>query len=293
MDSKSEHKDVAPSPSAACAPDRRSYFAKALATRSLGQAPLATIWRALSYVVLTRAHIPVNFRIAFGDVSFKMRLQNPKPQFGIANIYLQRRYYEPLLEFGHSLLSPGETAIDGGASQGVYTCAFAAKVGAQGKVYGFEPLDYAVQCLRNNIALNGFQNVGIFEGALSEATGRAFIDIGHGPSYASIVHDFGHRKGGEVQTFSIDELREQRRIGAIEFIKLDIEGAELAALKGARETLEKDKPRLCLEANEKDEFERVVTFLAPFKLRPYVFDSHGKLYRFDRFLPAPNVFFLA
>ncbi len=269
------------------------YVAKFLATRSLAKAPLSTLWRAGSYVVLTRARIPATFKVKFGDVAFKMRLQKPKPQFGIASIYLQRRYYEPLLEFGHTLISPSETVVDGGASQGIYTCAFAAKVGPSGRVYAFEPLAYAVECLRNNVALNGFGNVGVFEGALAEKAGTSFIDMTRGPAYASIVHDFGHGSGTEVATFAIDELRRDGQLGKLDFIKLDVEGAELAALKGARETIGQDKPRLCVEANEREDFERVAGFLTPFKLTPYVFDERGKLKRFERFTPAPNVFFLA
>jgi len=270
----------------------QSYVTKFFATRSFAQKPLSTLWRAASYVVLTQARISAPFTIRFGDVSFKMLLQKPRPKFGIANIYVQRRYYESLLEFGHKLLASGESAIDAGASQGVYTCAFAAKVGLSGSVYSFEPLAYAVECLRNNIALNGFQNVAVFEGALSESAGRAFIDISRGPAYASIMHSLGPEACEEVTTFSLDELRKQEKIGRVHFIKLDVEGAELTALKGARDMIQTDRPRLCIEANERDAFERAAAFLSLFQLKPYVFDDHGALCRFQRFLPTPNVFFL-
>ena len=222
----------------------KGYLATLLASRSLAKAPFSTLWRAASYVALTRAHIPASFNVAFGNAGFRMRLQKPKPHYGIASIYVQRRYYEPLLEFGHTLLSPGETVIDGGASQGIYTCAFAAKVGPSGRVYAFKPLAYAVECLRNNITLNGFENVEVFEGALDEKAGKSFIDMTRGPAYASIVHDFGHGSGTEVATFAIDELRRDGRLSKLDFIKLGVEGAELAALKGARDTIGHDKPRL-------------------------------------------------
>jgi len=292
MSSVSENNLPARAPAANEDRHVNGYVKKFFATRSFAEQPLATSWRALSYIALTRARVPASFTIRFGDVSFKMRLQRPKPKFGIANIYLQRRYYEPLLEFGHKLLSAGESAVDGGASQGVYSCAFAAKIGASGRVYAFEPLDYAIQCLRNNIALNGFDNVTVFAGALSETAGSAFIDISRGPSYGSIVHGFGDQSGNNVTTFSVDELRRQGCIGPVHFIKLDVEGAELAALKGAGETIEKDRPRLCIEANEKDDFDLAAAFLSTFRLKPYVFDERGALHRFDRFVPTANVFFL-
>jgi FkbM family methyltransferase len=273
-------------------PRRKRYFSRAAGTRSFAKAPVMTVLRGLSYVAVTRTGIPNTFTVPFGNTRFKMRVQHPKPLFGIAGIYLQRRYYESLLEFGHKLISPGDCAIDGGASQGVYSCAFAAKVGVNGIIYAFEPLDYAITCLRNNIALNGFANVTLFEGAIAEKSGRAFIDLTEGPVSASIARNYGRRSGVEVTTFGLDDLRRQGKIGRVQFLKLDVEGAELSALKGAREILSEDKPRLCLEVLEQGLFEEIVEFLAPLGLRPYIFDDHGALERFGRFVPAANVYFL-
>ena len=79
----------------------------------------------------------------------------------------------------------------------------------------------------------------------------------------------------------------------VETQRRNLGGCKIAVVIVARSLRwSQDKPRLCLEANEKHEFERIVSFVAPLKLRPYVFDSHGKLHRFDRFAPAPNVIFL-
>jgi FkbM family methyltransferase len=268
-----------------------SYLPKAFRTRSFAKSPGLTVARGVAYTVLSRSGARTTFAIPFGDVSFKMWLQNAGPHFGIANIYLQRKYYESLLEFGHKLIDPGSVAVDGGASQGLYTCAFAAKVGSSGQVYAFEPFPRSLDCLRKNLALNGFRNVTLFEGALSRNPGHAFLDTQKGPVYASIT-PFPVSKGLQVATFGIDELRRQRKMSAIQFLKLDIEGAELAALEGARETLLQDKPNLCVEANTELALQQLTDFLAQFRLKPFLFDDHGALMRLERTAPNANVFYL-
>jgi hypothetical protein len=88
-----------------------------------------------------------SFDVFFGAHRFKLALQSARRGFGSAGIFIQRRYYEPLLEFGDKLLNGDDCAIDGGANQGIFTCAFAAAVGNKGRVFAFEPNPNAVNCM--------------------------------------------------------------------------------------------------------------------------------------------------
>ena len=64
--------------------------------------------------------------------------------------------------------------------------------------------------------------------------------------------------------------------GLIFLIKLDIEGAELKALRGAKQTLSKFKPILSLEIDQ-NTFDEINFLLKPYGYKPYNFDSSGNL----------------
>jgi FkbM family methyltransferase len=221
-----------------------------------------------------------------------MAVQQARKDRGLAGIYVQREYYEKLLQFGAQLLQPGDIAVDGGANQGIFTCAFASAVKEEGKVYAFEPLSYAVACLHTNVRLNGFRNVIIHEAALSDRSGRAFIRTGAGAVSASLVRSFNNPEQHEVQTLALDDLRKENRLPKVNFIKLDIEGAESRALKGASELLQVDRPSLCVEAGDSEDFNVVLGIVKPMGYRPFFFDDTGELQAFDHFRQTDNVLFL-
>jgi FkbM family methyltransferase len=130
-------------------------------------------------------------------------------------------------------LAPGAVALDVGASVGSYALLFGQWVRPHGRVYAFEPAPAVRDALERHIALNGLGDVVVAVAqAVSDRTGRArFVTPGlHGIS----------RLAGEmepapttVDTITIDEFCERERVRP-HLIKLDVEGAELAALRGAR-----------------------------------------------------------
>lgn len=268
------------------------YYMQTLRKRCYDKEPVRTIWRGCSYIILSKLGLPSTFAVPFGNKSFRMRLSSAKRKYGIAGIYVQRQYYESLLEFGYKLLNSGDGVVDGGANQGIYTCAFGAWVGQTGRIYAFEPLDYAIAALRANVRLNDLGNVTIFEGALSDRPGVTFIDVTNGPVSASIVYDFGHKRGTEVTTYAIDNLRDQGKISRIHFMKLDVEGAEMMTLTGAEKAIREDRPRICVEATNEALYGQVNLFLSNLGYSAYVFDLHGNLQRFQSYKPTPDVYFL-
>ena len=66
---------------------------------------------------------------------------------------------------------------------------------------------------------------------------------------------------------------------SLDFIKLDIEGAELLALNGAIESIKKFRPKICLECE--DRFEEITQFLIDLKYKPYYFNNHGNLLKLN------------
>lgn len=151
-----------------------------------------------------------------------------------------------------SLLSPGDFAIDVGANRGQHALPMAQAVGAAGRVLAIEAAAEMVLGLRQAVDAAGMGAiVEIGDYAVSEAPGVAtFNYIGSADGYSSLGWDdkmaeFGDRSQRTVTVQRLDDLVCDDRIAA--FIKLDIEGAELPALRGAERILRRHRPVLAFE----------------------------------------------
>lgn len=140
-----------------------------------------------------------------------------------------------------SLVKPGNTAVDAGANIGVITTFMSKLVGEQGCVIAIEMMPDTASMLRSTIALNDLRNVHVVERALSDRADETVVATVvpglHGQ--ASIVSARTGRQTTEaaVQTTTLDAVLAD--IEEIGIIKLDLEGAELAALKGAKDALKR------------------------------------------------------
>ena len=140
------------------------------------------------------------------------------------------------------LVKPGMKVFDVGANAGFYTLAFARLVGEGGHVWSFEPLEENVQNLRRHVALNEFANVSVVQAAVAErAALRALRPVRAMPTGRLA-------EGGDcdVQTVSLDEFCDRAGIECPDVIKLDIEGGESLALKGAGRLLAQGKATILL-----------------------------------------------
>lgn len=131
---------------------------------------------------------------------------------------------------------PGATVLDIGANVGAYTLLFAGWVGASGRVYAFEPAAASRAGLERHLSINGLsERVTVRPEAVSETSGSAaFLDAGtHGDNR---LVPAATADTTTVPSVSIDDFCAANGI-APDIIKIDIEGAELSALRGARRTI--------------------------------------------------------
>lgn len=149
-------------------------------------------------------------------------------------------------------IAPGETVIDGGANFGIYTDNLVNTVGMLGKVIAVEPLAPISRFLESRF--QSYENVFIQTNALSKESGNTvkisipyiYKDLPE-PALASLEELASDHLTNEVTTISIDELA--RKYGKISFIKLDLEGHELEALRGGINCLLNDRPVVQFEEN--------------------------------------------
>ncbi len=140
------------------------------------------------------------------------------------------------------LLRPGETVYDVGANIGWFTLLAARQVGPSGRVVAFEPsLANAAYC-KSNAAGNGLGNITVIPAAVGDRDGWAsFADD------TSLKGRLSDEGGDEVPILSLDTWLSETGQAPPQVIKMDIEGAECAALRGMGETLRTRRPTLIIE----------------------------------------------
>lgn len=144
-------------------------------------------------------------------------------------------------------VEPGDYVIDGGSCFGDTSLYFANEVGPKGKVFSFEFVPDNLNVLYKNIDLNPKlkKNIIVVEKPLwSDSTNNLFVTE-NGPA-SQVFMEEPAKYDFKVPTIAIDDYVKKNKIKKIDFIKLDIEGAELECLKGAKETILKFKPKLAI-----------------------------------------------
>jgi FkbM family methyltransferase len=148
----------------------------------------------------------------------------------------------------------GDTVIDGGACTGDTAAVFSNAVGPSGSVLCFDPVANHLAVLDHNVKQFAHPNVRIMPYGLSDKNVVAApIEL---PQYSP-----GFRPGNlTIPLRSIDFLVNTKEISTVNFIKLDVEGAELESIRGARESILRFKPKLAISLyhNPNDIFELII-----------------------------------
>lgn len=150
---------------------------------------------------------------------------------------------------------PGAVVYDIGANAGFFTLLASKLAGPNGRVYAFEPMERNLRFIREHLRLNDVENVHVMPIAISDRNGTLRFSAAHNPAMG------GLSEAGEIEVESrtLDELA--RTIPPPSFIKMDIEGAEHAALSGAVETLRGARPVILLSEHGWEQHERCTALL--------------------------------
>jgi FkbM family methyltransferase len=156
--------------------------------------------------------------------------------------------YEPaLFRFLKQNLKAGDTYWDCGAHFGLFSIVASRLVGPNGLVLAFEPTPSVREVLAKVVSMNEVCNVIVRPEALSDRTGETvFYVTGSETSNAnSLIKQARHSRGITIHTSTIDDIASKLSVRA-DLMKIDVEGAEFALLKGARGVIEAYKPILFL-----------------------------------------------
>jgi FkbM family methyltransferase len=169
------------------------------------------------------------------------------------SLFVRGLIEEDETKFIKRILQPGMVFIDVGANMGYYSLIGAKMVGTTGQVHSFEPSPRMVDELKHNVNLNGFNNIHINNLALGnnkgvaqlsryEAGKEVYGSISQRPFPGAQVIGYD-----DVQVIKLDEYVKENGISQVDAIKMDVEGAELLVLKGARDLLKNYRPTIIFE----------------------------------------------
>jgi FkbM family methyltransferase len=144
------------------------------------------------------------------------------------------------------LIPAGGTVIDAGCHVGYSTVLFGKAVGSSGHVYSFEPVAGLAEKARANVTLNHYDDrVEIVPLAVGDRSGtmNVYISGSLNTGMSSLVRRSRLQSHSTMSVVALDAWCDQRRIGTVDFVKIDIEGAEALALKGMEQGLRAAKYR--------------------------------------------------
>jgi FkbM family methyltransferase len=168
----------------------------------------------------------------------------------------------------------GDIVIDVGANVGTFTVKAAKLVGDKGLVVAIEPEPMNLALLQRNIDSCNLNNVKVIRKAVWDKAAKVWLYLskhsgGHSLCYAS-------EDRIEVEADCLDNIVAELGLSHVDFIKIDVEGAEPEALRGAEGTLTSPSIRLCIEAQHvlpdgQHELPILVSYLVSKQFQPQVY----------------------
>jgi FkbM family methyltransferase len=258
-----------------------------LGNRGMSGHQFSQVREVLSFLEL---RVPVHATLGNG-----MRVIVPLNDEGGHAMFLNG-YYEPdTVKLFERLIDTGAIVFDVGANVGQYTLVASGCVGPAGQVHSFEPEPVTFAWLERNVRLNPVTNVHLNPIALfsERTTMKMYVASVRDTGSNSLVGEPWTYSGQtrDVECVTLDDYMAQHGIDHIDVMKMDIEGAELAALKGAQRLFSGPRPPVFIIEFEEDRQRLAGTSCA--ELARYLTDRGYALFRaetrpLERYVIGPN-----
>lgn len=190
---------------------------------------------------------------------------------GIHTTFLLRHYEHKIDQRDSVKAEEGDYVIDAGGCWGDTALFFANSVYPTGQVYSFEFVDQNIQVFKKNLEMNPdlAKLIEIVPHPLFSQSDLSLYYNSQGPA-SRVSENRLSEHDTEIRTITIDDFVTLNRIPKIDFIKMDIEGAELDALKGAMNTIKQYHPKLAISLyHKRSDFIEIPAFIsglgAPYK----------------------------
>lgn len=168
---------------------------------------------------------------------------------------------EDVVNCAKEYIVPGSAVLDIGTNFGQMSILFSKMVGNDGSIYSFEADNFIFEILKKNISENNCTNIIPIFGAVHDMPDSILHfpeqDFKRFGTYGSYGIDYVNKTGREVKTVTIDSLKINKKIS---FMKVDIQGGDLYALKGAKDTIQNHKMPILFEYEYQFQDELMLNF---------------------------------
>jgi len=166
-----------------------------------------------------------------------------RPGHGIRGVYLQGDSIEPELQHLENFLASDAVFVDVGANTGIFSLKAAKHLHDGGMAIAIEPSVDMLAMLAYNVRANSFSNVRIRNLCIGERTGEQVLWMNHNKPVAfSLVKTAGDAAALSVLTVTLDDLCVWEGLTRLDYLKIDVVGAERQVLAGASNTISRFHP---------------------------------------------------
>ncbi len=220
-------------------------------------------------------------------LGYDMRCHATPPGLACAVVQKQYEYHSGNV---HCKAEAGDVVVDAGGCWGETCLYFAHEAGPKGAVVAFEFIPSNLAVLKRNRDLNPHlaANYHVVENPIWSSSGLKlyYVDWGPGSRVTADINKY-HSWEGIVETVTIDESLTKLGLDRVDFIKMDIEGAELDALKGAEASIRKHRPKLAISLyHNPEDLETIPRYLAGLDLGYRFYLEHHTIYQNETVLFA-------
>ncbi len=183
---------------------------------------------------------PLDENLVFTDTKHGEMIVNKNGKYLEESLIKYGEFMEQERFVFHQLVRPNNHVLDIGANIGLHTRNLSELVGANGKVYAFEPQPYLQRILTENIKRNPFKNTILMPMGLGEVYGSMnapIYDPAQNLNFGGI--SLGAKNGVAVPIHRLDDIRFTDKI---HFVKMDVEGMELSVLEGGAKFIAQNRP---------------------------------------------------
>jgi FkbM family methyltransferase len=199
-------------------------------------------------------------------------------------IYLNLREYSPMVDKALGIYEPwktdlffnsvrkGMTLVDVGVNKGYFSLIFARLMEDSGNVLSFEPDPDNCFWFRQSIKANRYKCIKLYQHALSDKEGSVAFYRGKKSGWGSIIQSpYTTQNAINVKSRKLDNVLEDEEIDKVDFVKIDVEGAELSVLKGAKKTLQRHNIKLAIDVDllRLEQKNQLLDFLESFGFRTF------------------------
>ncbi|HVN31922.1 MAG TPA: FkbM family methyltransferase [Thermoanaerobaculaceae bacterium] len=188
------------------------------------------------------------------------------------------------LDWARTFLLPDAVVVDSGANIGQMLL-YLAEFVPRGRVLAFEPCKEAADWLEECLQIHPEFSVELLRLALGDTNGSGFLMSAGPPSIHGAWNQVSEAGGDPIVIGRLDDVVEERGIKRVDLWKLDVEGHELSALRGADSLIRRRAVRAIYVELGYDHGPQIVEYLATLGYQCFLFDRTGRLRR-PRALPA-------